>query len=77
MTGGSTVAKGKVIAGTTGRAGGGNFIVALDANTGPGSVALQHDPEGERAGRQHLERRAVRQAQRRVGLGGRQLRPGD
>ncbi|MBI4264400.1 MAG: PQQ-binding-like beta-propeller repeat protein [Acidobacteria bacterium] len=34
LTGGVTVAKGTVIAGTTGRAGGGNFIVALDANTG-------------------------------------------
>jgi alcohol dehydrogenase (cytochrome c) len=34
LTGGVTVAKGKVIASTTGRSSGGNFIVALDANTG-------------------------------------------
>ena len=34
LTGGVTVAKGKVIASTTGRGSGGNFIVALDANTG-------------------------------------------
>jgi alcohol dehydrogenase (cytochrome c) len=34
MTGGPTIAKGKVIVGTTGRAPGGNFIVALDAETG-------------------------------------------
>ena len=34
MTGGPLVAKGKVMIGTTGRAAGGNFIVALDANTG-------------------------------------------
>jgi alcohol dehydrogenase (cytochrome c) len=34
MTGGPTIAKGKVIVGTNGRAPGGNFIVALDANTG-------------------------------------------
>ncbi|OFW34501.1 MAG: hypothetical protein A3G76_16925 [Acidobacteria bacterium RIFCSPLOWO2_12_FULL_65_11] len=34
LTGGVTVAKGKVIASTTGRAPGGNFIVAFDANTG-------------------------------------------
>ena len=34
LTGGVTVAKGKVIASTTGRAPGGNFIVALDAQTG-------------------------------------------
>jgi alcohol dehydrogenase (cytochrome c) len=34
MTGGPTIAKGKVIVGTTGRTNGGNFIVALDANTG-------------------------------------------
>jgi alcohol dehydrogenase (cytochrome c) len=34
MTGGPLVAKGKVMIGTTGRAPGGNFIVALDANSG-------------------------------------------
>lgn len=34
MTGGPLVARGKVMVGTTGRAPGGNFIVALDANTG-------------------------------------------
>lgn len=34
MTGGPLVAKGKVMVGTTGRAPGGNFIVALDAGTG-------------------------------------------
>jgi alcohol dehydrogenase (cytochrome c) len=34
MTGGPLVAKGKVMIGTTGRAPGGNFIVALDAATG-------------------------------------------
>jgi len=34
LTGGVTVAKGKIIASTTGRAPGGNYIVALDAQTG-------------------------------------------
>jgi alcohol dehydrogenase (cytochrome c) len=34
MNGGTLTAKGKVMIGTTGRAQGGNFIVALDANTG-------------------------------------------
>jgi PQQ-dependent dehydrogenase (methanol/ethanol family) len=34
LTGGPLVANGKVMVGTTGRAPGGNFIVALDANTG-------------------------------------------
>ena len=34
MTGGTLVAKGKVMVGTTGRAEGGNYIVALDAETG-------------------------------------------
>ena len=34
MTGGPLVAKGKVMVGTTGRAAGGNLIVALDAETG-------------------------------------------
>ena len=34
LSGGTLVAKGKVIVGTTGRAEGGNYIVALDADTG-------------------------------------------
>ena len=34
MTGGTLVAKGKVMVGTTGRLEGGNYIVALDADTG-------------------------------------------
>lgn len=34
MTGGTLVARGVVMVGTTGRAGGGNYIVALDAETG-------------------------------------------
>jgi alcohol dehydrogenase (cytochrome c) len=34
LTGGTLVAKGKVMVGTTGRAKGGNYIVALDADTG-------------------------------------------
>lgn len=34
ITGGTLVARGKVMVGTTGRAPGGNFIVALDAETG-------------------------------------------
>ena len=34
ITGGTLVARGKVMVGTTGRAPGGNFIVALDADTG-------------------------------------------
>lgn len=34
LTGGTLVARGKVMVGTTGRTGGGNYIVALDADTG-------------------------------------------
>jgi len=34
MNGGTLAAKGKVMVGTTGRAQGGNYIIALDANTG-------------------------------------------
>jgi alcohol dehydrogenase (cytochrome c) len=34
ITGGTLVARGKVLVGTTGRAAGGNFVVALDAETG-------------------------------------------
>jgi len=34
LTGGTLVARGKIMVGTTGRTGGGNYIVALDAETG-------------------------------------------
>ena len=52
MTGGPLVARGKVMVGTTGRAPGGNFIVALDANTGTQTwrfhaIAQPGDPGGE------------------------------
>ena len=51
MTGGVTVAKGKVIASTTGRAPGGNFIVALDAQTGQEAWRFNTIPkEGEPGG---------------------------
>ena len=52
MTGGPTIAKGKVIVGTVGRAPGGNFIVALDANTGEeawrfNTIAKPGEPGGD------------------------------
>ncbi|MEP7306599.1 MAG: PQQ-binding-like beta-propeller repeat protein [Acidobacteriota bacterium] len=52
MTGGPTIANGKVIVGTNGRAPGGNFIVALDANTGQESwrfntIAKPGEPGGD------------------------------
>ncbi len=52
MTGGTLAAKGKVMIGTTGRAPGGNYIVALDANTGEESwrfytIARPGEPGGE------------------------------
>ena len=77
LTGGVTVAKGKVIASTTGRAPRRQLHRRARCQHGRRGVALQHHPAGERAGRQHLERRAVRQAQRRFGVDARQLRPGD
>ena len=51
LSGGVTIAKGKVIASTTGRAGGGNFIVALDANTGAeawrfNTIPKENEPGG-------------------------------
>jgi len=51
LTGGVTVAKGKVIASTTGRGPGGNFIVALDANTGAeawrfNTIPRENEPGG-------------------------------
>ena len=51
LTGGVTVAKGKVIASTTGRSSGGNVIVALDANTGAetwrfNTIPRENEPGG-------------------------------
>ncbi|MEP7367716.1 MAG: PQQ-binding-like beta-propeller repeat protein, partial [Acidobacteriota bacterium] len=51
LTGGVTVAKGKVIASTTGRSSGGNFIVALDASTGAeawrfNTIPRENEPSG-------------------------------
>ncbi|MGE3404850.1 MAG: PQQ-binding-like beta-propeller repeat protein [Vicinamibacterales bacterium] len=51
LTGGVTIAKGKVIVGTTGRQGGGNYIVAFDANTGEevwrfGTIPKENEPGG-------------------------------
>jgi len=51
LTGGVTVAKGKVIASTTGRAPGGNYIVALDARSGKESWRFGTIPkDGELGG---------------------------
>ena len=64
LTGGPLVARGKVMIGTSGRAAGGNYIVALDAETGkeawrfntiaqpgqPGGDTWNHHPLAERNG---------------------------
>ncbi len=52
MDGGTLVAKGKVMVGTTGRSPGGNYIVGLDANTGEEvwrfyTIARPGEPGGE------------------------------
>ena len=62
MTGGPTIAKGKVIVGTVGRAPGGNFIVALDANTGEeawrfNTIAKPGEPGGDSWNGVPLEKR--------------------
>lgn len=51
LSGGVTVAKGKVIASTTGRSSGGNLIVAFDANTGAeawrfNTIPRENEPGG-------------------------------
>jgi alcohol dehydrogenase (cytochrome c) len=51
LSGGVTVAKGKVIASTTGRSSGGNLIVAFDANTGAeawrfNTIPKENEPGG-------------------------------
>ena len=70
------VARGKVMIGTTGRAPGGNFIVALDAETGKEAWRFNTIARPGEAGRQHLERDAAREAERRLGVDSRQLRSG-
>ena len=57
MTGGPLVARGKVMVGTTGRAEGGNYIVALDAETGKEAWRFYTIARPGRARRQQLERR--------------------
>jgi alcohol dehydrogenase (cytochrome c) len=62
LTGGVTVAKGKVIAGTVGRAPGGNYIVALDVETGKeawrfATIARPGEPGGNSWNGLPLEKR--------------------
>lgn len=62
MTGGPLVAKGKVMVGTTGRAAGGNFIAALDADTGQEAwrfytIARPNEPGGNSWNGLPLEKR--------------------
>jgi len=62
MTGGPLVANGKVMIGTTGRAPGGNFIVALDVETGKeawrfSTIARPGDPGGHTWNGLPLEKR--------------------
>lgn len=52
LSGGVTVAKGKVIASTTGRSGGGNFIVAFDVNTGKEAWRFRTIPKENEPGGQ-------------------------
>ena len=76
LTGGTLVARNKVMVGTTGRAEGGNYIVALDAETGKEAWRFYAIARPDDAGRQLVERDAARQAQRRLGVDSRELRPG-
>jgi alcohol dehydrogenase (cytochrome c) len=62
LTGGTLVAKGKVMVGTTGRTEGGNYIVALDAGTGREawrfySIARPGEPGGHTWNAMPLEKR--------------------
>ena len=50
LTGGPLVAKGKVMFGTTGRAEGGNYVIALDANTGQEAWRFATIPSPEAPG---------------------------
>ena len=75
MTGGTLVARGMVMVGTMGRHEGGNYVVALDAETGEEAWRFGTIPAPDDRRRAHLERHPPRRAQRGVGLGARQLRP--
>ena len=78
MTGGPLVAKGKVMVGTTGRAAGGNFIVALDAETGKEAWRFNDDrADPARPAATRWNGSAARETQRRIGVGARQLRSVD
>ena len=55
---------------------GGNFIVALDAETGKEAWRFNTIARPGEPGGRHLERTAAREAQRRVGVDSRQLRSG-
>jgi alcohol dehydrogenase (cytochrome c) len=62
MTGGPLIARGKVMVGTTGRARGGNYIAALDAETGKEAwrfytIARPNEPGGESWNGLPLDRR--------------------
>jgi len=62
ITGGTLVARGKVMVGTTGRAEGGNFIAALDAETGKEAwrfytIARPDEPGGKSWNALPLEKR--------------------
>ncbi len=50
LTGGPLVAKGKVMVGTVGRNGGGNYIVALDAETGKENWRFNVIPKSDEPG---------------------------
>src|SRR5262245_31343636 len=65
ITGGTLVARGKVMVGTTGRAPGGNYIVALDAETGKeawrvSTIARPGEPGGNTSNDIPLETRSGR-----------------
>jgi alcohol dehydrogenase (cytochrome c) len=75
LTGGPLVANGKVMVGTTGRAPGGNFIVALDAETGKRAWRINTIAQPGENGGNSWNGLHEREAQRRVGVGTGQLRP--
>ena len=75
MTGGTLVARGKVMVGTIGRGDGGNYIVALDAETGEEAWRFGTIPGPDEPGGHNLERDPARRAQRGLGLDPGQLRP--
>ena len=68
IPGGPLAADGVIMQGFANNTAGGGLIVAVDAETGQEAVGVRHRRQARQARRRHLERRAGRPAQGRLGV---------